>query len=116
MDGKIQTVYPRKNWSSFMLLHCEKLTCWSKENVERQPGKWLHRFEPIPDEFIGDIPRGWNVLDRYDENTKLIHYTEGGPWLKEYEDHPFGDIWFQQLEEYRQSEQLKHLQKCRVSS
>ena len=94
MDGKVQTSYPRKNWSSFMLLNCEKLTCWTKEAVETQPAKWLHRFESIPDECIGDIPKTWNVLDRYDADTKLIHYTEGGPWFENYKDHPYGDIWW----------------------
>lgn len=93
MDGKVQTSYPRKNWSSFMLLNCRKLTMWTKEAVETMPAKWLHRFEPIPDEQIGDIPNTWNVLDRFDETTKLIHYTEGGPWFENYKDHPYGGPW-----------------------
>ncbi|MGH7197663.1 MAG: glycosyltransferase [Candidatus Omnitrophota bacterium] len=100
MDGKVQTSYPRKNWSSFMLLNCEKLTMWTKEAVETQPAKWLHRFEPVPDERIGDIPKMWNVLDYRDENTKLIHYTEGGPWFERCKDHPYGGVWFKYKEEY----------------
>jgi lipopolysaccharide biosynthesis glycosyltransferase len=100
MDGRLQTQYPRKNWSSFMLLNCEKLTVWTKENVQTQSGAWLHRFEPIPDERIGEIPKQWNVLDRYDKDTKLIHYTEGGPWFENYRDHPYGDMWFQYRDEY----------------
>ena len=35
------------------------------------------------------------MLDRYDDKTKLIHYTAGGPWLPHYRNHPFGAIWFQ---------------------
>ena len=93
MDGKVQTSYPRKNWSSFMLLNCAELTVWTKEAVETQPARWLHRFEPVPDERIGDIPKTWNVLDRYDASTQLIHYTEGGPWFENYKDHPYGDVW-----------------------
>jgi lipopolysaccharide biosynthesis glycosyltransferase len=100
LDGKIQTVYPRKNWSSLMLLNNEKLSCWSKEAVETRPASWLHRFEPVPDEKIGDIPFTWNVLDRYDETTKLIHYTGGGPWYEEYKDHPYGDVWLKYRDEY----------------
>lgn len=103
MDGKVQTSYPRKNWSSFMLLNCEKLTAWTKDAVETQSGKWLHRFEPVPDECIGDIPRTWNVLDRYDADTNLIHYTEGGPWFENYKDHPYGDLWLQYKKEFMQS-------------
>jgi lipopolysaccharide biosynthesis glycosyltransferase len=93
MGNRIQTDYPRKNWSSLMLLDCERLTCWSKEMVESQSGRWLHRFEPIPDESIGELPRTWNVLDFHDESTKLVHYTEGGPWLPECATHPYGALW-----------------------
>lgn len=100
MDGRPQTQYPRKNWSSFMLMDCAKLKVWTKEAVETMPARWLHRFEPIDDALIGDIPKEWNVLDRYDERTKLIHYTEGGPWFPNYEDHPFGDIWLRHRDEY----------------
>lgn len=94
MGGKIQTAYPRKNWSSLMLMNCAKLGCWTKEAVETRSGAWLHRFEPIPDCEIGEIDGGiWNVLDRYDGRTRLIHYTAGGPWLPGFEDHPYGDVW-----------------------
>lgn len=104
LDGRVQTRYLRKNWSSLMLLNCERLNMWTKENVETKSGAWLHRFEPIPDKFIGEIPREWNVLEQYDENTKLIHYTEGGPWYENHKDHPFGDIWFRYRDEYLAAE------------
>lgn len=102
MDGKIQTRYPRKNWSSLMLMNCSRLKCWTKEAVTSQTGAWLHRFEPIPDDLIGEIDKRWNVLDEIKPDTKLIHYTEGGPWFKEKADHPYGKPWF----DYR-SEMLK---------
>jgi hypothetical protein len=95
MDGRAQRSYPRKNWSSLMLMDCEKLTAWSFENVLGKSGAWLHRFEPIPDERLGELPPEWNVLDRYDDHTKMIHYTVGGPWLPNYRNHPYGGIWFQ---------------------
>jgi len=101
MDGRIQTVYPRKNWSSLMIMNCPKLTLWTKEVVERQTGAYLHRFQDIPDEQIGEIPNTWNTLDWMDENTKLIHYTSGGPWFDAYKDHPYSALWFQYLEEMR---------------
>ncbi|HWC03753.1 MAG TPA: glycosyltransferase [Methylomirabilota bacterium] len=99
MDGRVQTAYPRKNWSSVMLLDCSKLTMWSVENVETRSPQWLHRFEPIPDERIGELPPQWNVLDRYDADTKLIHYTDGGPWLPNRRAHPYGDVWFRYAKE-----------------
>ena len=103
MDGKVQTVYPRKNWSSFMLMNCARLTLWTPEAVETRPPSWLHRFEDIPDEQIGDLPFTWNVLDRYAEDTKLIHYTEGGPWFEKYKDHPYGDVWLKYYHAYLDS-------------
>lgn len=93
MGGKVQTFYPRKNWSSLMLMNCEYLKVWTLRDVQEQSGAWLHRFESIPDDLIGDLPPEWNVLDRYDTSTKLVHYTEGGPWLSGCENHSYGDIW-----------------------
>ncbi len=94
MQDKAQSRYPRKNWSSLMLLNCARLTQWTKQNVQSRPAQWLHRFETIPDDKIGSIPEEWNVLDRCAPRTKLIHYTEGGPWLADYAEHPCGAVWF----------------------
>ena len=100
MGGKVQTQYPRKNWSSLMLMNCPELTAWSKEAVETQSGAWLHRFEPIPDEKVGDISPEFNVLDHMTGPTKLLHYTSGGPWLAGCEDADHADLWHQYREEY----------------
>ncbi len=101
MDGQAQTVYPRKNWSSLMLMNCEKLELWSKECVQTQTGAYLHRFEDIPDDQIDEIPNTWNTLDWMDEDSKLIHFTSGGPWFEECKDHPFADVWNGACAEYR---------------
>lgn len=103
MDDKIQTVYPRKNWSSLMIMNCPELKLWTKAVVENMSGAYLHRFKDIPDEKIGDIPKTWNTLDWMDETTKLIHYTKGGPWFEQWRDHPYGAIWLQYLNEYRRA-------------
>ena len=100
MGGKVQTQYPRKNWSSLMLMNCPELTAWTKEAVETQSGAWLHRFEPIDDEKIGDISPEFNVLDHITGPTKLLHYTSGGPWLAGCEDADHADLWHQYREEY----------------
>lgn len=94
MYGCEQSWYPRKNWSSLMLMNCEKLGLWSKEVVATQTGAYLHRFQDIPDEQIGEIPTTWNTLDWMDETTKLIHYTNGGPWFDDYRDHPHAQVWY----------------------
>lgn len=99
MYGCPQTSYPRKNWSSMMLMNCAKLTLWNKQAVEAQSCAYLHRFQEIPDELIGDLPSTWNVLDTMNEQTKLIHYTNGGPWLEQYRNHPHAEIWFRYRDE-----------------
>jgi lipopolysaccharide biosynthesis glycosyltransferase len=101
MYGCPQTVYPRKNWSSMMLMDCSQLRLWSKQVVERESGAYLHRFQDIPDEKIGRLPESWNMLDRMDDTTRLIHYTNGGPWFAEYVDHPHAAIWFRYRDEMR---------------
>ncbi len=100
MGGKVQTQYPRKNWSSLMLMNTPELKLWSKEVVETQTGAYLHRFEDIPDEKIGDISEEWNVLDHMTGPTKLLHYTSGGPWLPGCEDADHADLWHEYREEY----------------
>ena len=103
MDGAVQTVYPRKNWSSLMLMNCAELTLWTREVVDTKTGAYLHRFQDIPDEKIGEIPKTWNTLDWMDEHTRLVHYTSGGPWFEQCKDHPYGAAWLQARDEYRQS-------------
>jgi lipopolysaccharide biosynthesis glycosyltransferase len=100
MGGKVQTAYPRKNWSSLMLMNNPLLHAWTKQAAETQTGAWLHRFEPIPDEQIGDISPEWNVLDHMTGPTKLLHYTSGGPWLPGCENADHADLWHQYREEY----------------
>ncbi len=95
MDGKVQSAYPRKNWSSMMLMDCSKLGCWTLDAVETKPAPWLHRFEPIPDEAIGELPAGWNVLDEdYTPGTKLWHMTTGAPYFDKYADMLHAGVWY----------------------
>jgi hypothetical protein len=59
-----QTRYYRKNWSSLMLLNTAHPACQSltPSYVTRASGLELHGFEWCPEDAIGDIPQGWNVL------------------------------------------------------
>lgn len=100
LDNRTQTVYPRKNWSSFYLCRPDRLHCWTKEAVEIQSGAWLHQFKSIPDELIGEMPKTWNVLDYANSDTKMIHYTEGLPIYPGYENHPYAHIWYKYRDEY----------------
>lgn len=101
MDGQVQTVYPRKNWSSVVLWNCghpsnEKVTVDSVNNPNFD-GAYFHRFSWLKDEEIGSLPVDWNwLVGWYDENDgtpRALHYTEGGPWFKNYRHCEFHSEW-----------------------
>lgn len=52
---------------------------------------------------IGQLDLQWNVFDYFDEQTKLIHYTNLNtqPW--KYPDHPYGELWFTYFAEARKA-------------
>ena len=106
MDGQQQTVYPRKNWSSVMLINCAHPSnqAVTKElvNDPEVTGAYLHRFSWLKDEEIGSLDHTWNYLvGVYDdiETPNLIHYTEGGPWFENYRDCEFHQLWKDELQE-----------------
>jgi hypothetical protein len=84
MDGQVQTIYRRKNWSSLVLWNCDHP--WVKEltiaDVNTKTGSWLHAFEWMDIYPIGNIPLEWNWLDGdsdEDITPKNVHFTTGGP-------------------------------------
>lgn len=115
MDGAVQTVYPRKNWSSMVLYNCghPKNRILTPELVNSQTGAFLHRFMWLDDGEIGSIPFVWNFLvghNQVDENDpatapKAIHYTTGGPWFEAWKKCDFADLWVKEMEEYKQEKQ-----------
>ena len=101
MDGQKQQVYPRKNWSSFMLFNNDhpsnrNLTV-NAVNIEN--GRWLHGFGWLKDEEIGELSAEWNYLvgwhSRKDVSEPMVcHWTSGGPWFDEYRNVEFANEWF----------------------
>ncbi len=87
--GEKQTQYPKKNWSSMMLLNCAKCKALSIDYVNSASGLDLHRFNWLEnEELIGDIDFRWNYLVDVEEtnqvsNKGLLHWTLGGPWFQE---------------------------------
>ena len=103
-----QTVYPKKNWSSFMLMNCKKCTALTPNYVNRASGLELHQFKWLESEkLIGDIPLEWNWLAgeyKKKDDIKNIHFTEGGPWFSEYEDGDYSEDWFKYFSETTQTD------------
>lgn len=117
MDGALQTVYPRKNWSSMVLYNCEhpKNRVLTPEVVNTQTGAFLHRFQWLEDEEIGSIPFVWNFLEGHNQVVegnartfpKAIHYTRGGPWFEAWKNCEFADLWLNEMETYLQETKKK---------
>ncbi|KAL5226010.1 hypothetical protein ABZP36_012649 [Zizania latifolia] len=112
MDGAIQTVYPRKNWSSMVLYNCghpKNVAALTPDAVSTQTGAFLHRFAWLDDDEIGELPFAWNFLvghnkvDPADPATqpKAIHYTSGGPWFERYKNCDFAELWIKEAEELK---------------
>lgn len=107
MDGRQQHLYPRKNWSSVMLFNCshpsnKKLT---PDLVNTATPAYLHRMSWLDDSEIGELPLAWNYLvgwyNKQDHGKpKLLHYTEGGPWLANYKDCEFAEEWNKAYESF----------------
>lgn len=94
--------YPRKNWSSLMLINCGHFAWRSitPESVSEMSGPELHRFGFIEDERIGELPREWNWLaDEYGPNpaARLLHWTAGTPAFEHYRNAPHFDAFERQV-------------------
>lgn len=87
--GEPQTSYPKKNWSSLMLLNTSRCQSLTPDYVNSASGLELHRFHWLAgDHEIGAIEGGWNHLVAVQDpaaatNSPLLHWTLGGPWFRE---------------------------------
>ena len=101
--GQTQTAYPKKNWSSFMLMNCKKCSSLTPDYVNRASGLELHQFKWLEgDHLIGDLPLEWNWLVgeyEYKDDVYNVHYTKGGPWFEDYAKCDYSQDWFKNLEE-----------------
>jgi lipopolysaccharide biosynthesis glycosyltransferase len=114
MDGKQQTSYPRKNWSSFMLFNCSHsdVRALTPAVVNTAAPAFLHRFEWIGnDDHIGALALEWNFLEgeypKPEATPRVIHYTNGGPWFENWQQVDYGDLWLAERDLYLAQEEVK---------
>ena len=109
MDDKVQTSYPRKNWSSFMLFNGAHpaVKALTPSVVNSQSPAYLHRLQWVADEDIGSLSLEWNFLEgeypRPARTPKAIHFTNGGPWFDKWQGVDFGDLWLAERAMYEAS-------------
>ena len=98
MDNKIQTGYPRKLWSSLMLWNLdhpsnEKMGYFK---LNESNGIELHTFKWLDDNEIGEIHPRWNYVSgatEIEDEPAAVHFSEGGPWFKGYENVEYAEEW-----------------------
>lgn len=101
MDGQIQAPYRRKLWSSLILWNLDHpANAPLIENhyvANTQPGSWLHGFDWLDDDLIGELSPAWNYIPGHTELGDLapsaIHWSFGGPWMPGYYEKPFANEW-----------------------
>ncbi len=101
MDGRAQTLYPRKNWSSMVLFNCRHPAnaALTPELINAQTGAFLHRFQWLDDSLIGAVQETWNWLEgwcaRPDAgHPNVVHFTRGGPWFDAWKHVDYAELWF----------------------
>ena len=109
--GQPQTKYEKKNWSSFMLMNCDKCTALTPDYVNSATGLQLHQFKWLEnDSLIGELPLEWNWLSgEYEkkDDVKNVHFTEGGPWFVDYLHCDYADEWQKLKEETTKTNMVK---------
>lgn len=107
MDGAVQTSYPRKNWSSLMLINCGHAAArrLTPEVVNTESGAYLHRLQWADDSLVGEIPPTWNWLEGsmpkpVEGTPNVVHYTRGGPWFENWQDVDYGTLWIEERDRY----------------
>jgi lipopolysaccharide biosynthesis glycosyltransferase len=95
--GNNQTIFAKKNWSSLMLMNCSKCKTLTPEYVNTRSGLELHQFKWLDENLIGSIPLEWNWLVGeypYKKDVHNVHFTEGGPYFKDYKNTEYANEWF----------------------
>lgn len=104
--GNVQSAYPKKNWSSLMLMNCARCSRLTPEYVCSATGLELHQFKWLSSEAeIGELPGNWNYLVGENETSlqpKMLHFTLGGPWWQEFNFGKWAEAWYDAKEEMLQ--------------
>ena len=96
MNSHINIPYEKKYWSSLMYMDCSESEVLTVDYVNTATASDLHSFKWLPDDIvIGELPVTYNMLLGYYniDDPKAVHFTDGGPWLKGYENVPYADEW-----------------------
>ena len=94
----LQTIYPRKNWSSLMVFNNAACRALTPEYVNAASPADLHRFAWA--HGVGSLPLDFNwLVGEYapNPNARILHYTLGTPCFDAYRHCDHADLWFEEL-------------------
>ena len=118
MDGKRQTSYPRKNWSSFVVFNCDHpdVQALTPGVVNTATPAFLHRFEWVKNpDHIGALDLDWNFLvgeyAKPEATPRVLHYTVGGPWFEQWQDCDYAELWLEERDLYLQTQKEPRVRK-----
>lgn len=113
MDNMKQSSYNMKLWSAMIVFDMENPDNEHllPETVNTESGRWLHNFGWVTNKIsIGYIKEKWHFIPNHSErNTShiaAIHFTEGGPWFKNYRNCRYGGIWWEEYNDYLRNQIL----------
>lgn len=100
---KITPATDREKITAVMLMDCSALPWDTTEivaglGVDYDYDELMSMAPLLSAEMIQDyLPAGWNSLDHFDDNTRLLHYTKvrTQPWV--YTNHPLGYLWVDEI-------------------
>jgi hypothetical protein len=104
--NQVQTIYPRKNWSSVMVMNNARCRALTPDYVNTASGLDLHRFNWLQDDAVGSLDLEWNWLVAeytYNAAAKIAHFTRGGPWFPQYRGSDYAPEWFAEFESMKAS-------------
>lgn len=109
--GREQHPYQCKNWSSVMLFNNARCRALTLDYVNTANGLDMHQFKWLDSlSLVGELPQEWNYLVGYNQDVtkpSLIHYTDGGPFYKGYEDCEYAEEWRKVYEQINDAESYK---------
>lgn len=109
MDNKEQVKYDKKLWSSLMVFDLEHLEteALTKNLINTADGRFLHQFKWLKDDnSIGFINESWNYIPEHSDkrihegDISAIHFTEGAPFMKGYENCAMSEVYYDVKEEF----------------
>lgn len=105
MDARLQTRYPKKNWSSFVIFNrdSEANKRLTVDMLNVLPGRDLHQLCWLQDEEIGGLDESWNWLVGHSPieiQPRVVHFTSGTPEMAGYGSVPYANEWKDALAEW----------------